>query len=435
MKHHLRNLFARFLAIFARAVLRKYKPTVIMVTGSVGKTSTRDAIAAALSPCAYVRASIKSYNNEFGVPLTILGVVSPARSIPGWLHVFGEAIALIFLPNAYPKVLVLEVGADRPGDLARVLRIVTPDAVVVTQLPDIPVHVEAYATPAAVREEEFYPAYALAPGAPLILSADDPYAHKLAEPLSVNIVTFGRAADAMVHLGASELAMEDGRPVGMRAEVTVLSDKHPLMIRGAVGAPQLLAPAAALATAFALQPSLGCDLKNAFKGLQAYTSPPGRGRLLRGKDGAILIDDTYNASPAAVVESLASLALVHSYTPQTRRIAIIGDMLELGRYSKDEHEKIGRLAHEKTDILITVGPRARAIASAALEAGMPEDAVQSFETSDEAAPQVVARVGAGDIVLIKGSQSIRTEKIVEVLLADYADRSLLVRQDRDWKKR
>jgi UDP-N-acetylmuramyl pentapeptide synthase len=202
-------------------------------------------------------------------------------------------------------------------------------------------------------------------------------------------------------------------------------------VRGAVGIPQLLAPAAALATSIAL----GFSPKDAFKGLEAYTPPPGRARLLRGKEGSILIDDTYNASPSAMEEALATLALVACAVPAARRVAVLGDMLELGRYSRDEHEKIGKLARERVDLLITVGPRARAIANAAIEAGMPDEAVQSFETSDEAAPQVTARIGAGDIVLVKGSQSVRTEKIVDALLADYADRELLVRQDKDWKRR
>jgi UDP-N-acetylmuramoyl-tripeptide--D-alanyl-D-alanine ligase len=426
-----RNLFAYLLAIFARAVLRKYKPTVIMVTGSVGKTSTRDAIAAALSQKTFVRASIKSYNNEFGVPMTVLGVVSPARSILGWLHVFGEAIALIIFPNLYPRVLVLEVGADRPGDLARVLRIATPDAVTVTRLPDIPVHVEAYATPAAVREEEFQPAYALPPGAPLILSCDDDYALKLAAPLSVRKLSFGFTGESDVKSSETQHAMENGHPTGMEADVTIGGKAHRLVVKGAVGAPQLLAPAAALATAI----GLGTKVEDALKGLETYVPPPGRGRLLRGKEGTILIDDTYNASPAAVEEALASLALVHKKIPNTRRIAIIGDMLELGRYSKDEHEKIGKLARDRADHLITVGPRARAIARAALEAGMHENDVHSFGTSTEAAPHVAALVAKGDIVLVKGSQSIRTEKIVEALLLDPADQSLLVRQDREWKRR
>jgi len=431
MKKVLRNLFAGLLAMFARGVLRKYQPQIVMVTGSVGKTSTKDAVHAALSTSFYVRASEKSYNSEFGVPLTILGVKNPWTSIPGWLHVFGEALALLILPNSYPKLLVLEVGADNPGDLERILKIATPDLVIVTRLPDMPVHVEAYATPDAVREEEFRPAYALPPGAPLVLSSDDHYACALAAPLSTKTILFGQAPHADVRLKKAELFMEDGRPAGMEAEISILGERHMLRVRGAIGSQQLLAPAAALAAALALD----LNLKKMLKGLESYEPPPGRGRILKGKDGAILIDDSYNASPAAVEEALTSLALIKAQLPGTRTTAVLGDMLELGRYSQEAHERVGKHAAETADCLITIGPRARSMASAAISNGMHEESVLSFETSQEAAPQIAARIGAGDAVLVKGSQSIRTEKICEVLLADYADQKYLVRQDREWKRR
>jgi UDP-N-acetylmuramyl pentapeptide synthase len=110
-------------------------------------------------------------------------------------------------------------------------------------------------------------------------------------------------------------------------------------------------------------------------------------------------------------------------------------MLELGRYSQEEHERVGKLAVEHTDVLVTIGARSHATADAARTAGMAEERVRSFETSNDAAAQIAAMVGAGDIVLIKGSQSIRTERIVEALLADSADLPLLVRQDAEWKRR
>ena len=431
MKKILRNLFAALLAMFARGVLRKYKPQIIMVTGSVGKTSTKDAVRAALSTSFYVRASEKSYNSEFGVPFTILGVKNPWTSIPGWLHVFGEAFALLLLPNAYPKLLVLEVGADNPGDLERILRIATPDLVVVTRLPDMPVHVEAYATPDAVREEEFRPAYALSPQAPLILSSDDKYALALAAPLSTRTILFGKAANADVRIGKAEIFLEKEKPAGMEAEVSIQGRKHHLRVRGAIGSQQLLAPAAALAAALALD----CTMKKALKGLESYEPPPGRGKILKGKDGSILIDDSYNASPAAVEEALTSLARIKAKMHGTRTTAVLGDMLELGRYSQEAHERIGKFAAEKTDYLITIGPRARAMASVAIANGMPEESVLSFENSHEAAPHIAARIGTGDVILVKGSQSIRTEKICEVLLADYADQKYLVRQDKEWRRR
>ncbi|MFZ1987832.1 MAG: Mur ligase family protein, partial [Minisyncoccia bacterium] len=180
MKKLLRSITALWLAFLARLVIAKYKPRIVMVTGSVGKTSTKDAVRAALSSRAFVRASEKSYNSEFGVPLTILGSKNPWTDALGWFRVLKEACALLLLPNHYPTILVLEVGADRPGDLAKILRIATPDVVVVTWLPEIPVHVEAYISPEAVREEEFVPAYGLAQGAPLIIASEDHHARTYA---------------------------------------------------------------------------------------------------------------------------------------------------------------------------------------------------------------------------------------------------------------
>src|SRR3989344_5744805 len=171
MKNVLKICVAFMLGFLAKVVIRRYRPRVGMVTGSVGKTSTKDAVAAMLERRFLVRKSEKSFNSEFGVPFTIFGVENPWDNPSAWFKVIKCALALVFLPNHYPNMLVLEVGADRSGDLARILRIVTPDAVVVTQLPEIPVHVEAYTSPEAVREEEFSPAYALAAGAPLVVCA------------------------------------------------------------------------------------------------------------------------------------------------------------------------------------------------------------------------------------------------------------------------
>lgn len=431
MKSFLRNTVATILAAHARAVVRKYKPTIIMVTGSVGKTSTKDATCAAFTGNRYVRASEKSYNSEFGVPLTILGAANPWAKPFAWARVFVEAWALILFPNHYPKVLVLEVGADRPGDLARILRIATPDAVIVTKLPAMPVHVEAYTSPDAVREEEFAPAYALSPNAPLIISADDDFARTLAAPLEASVSTYGLSPAADIQVSEPHIFLEEGRPAGMESTVTVQGKSYPLRVSGALGRPQIFAPAAALAAAI----SLGVPLKDALKSLASYLPPPGRTRILRGKDGAVLIDDSYNASPAAVVEALETLSEAGSLVYSARKVAVLGDMLELGRYSREEHMKIGTLAATHADVLVTVGTRSKAIAEAARESGMPEVHTYSFDTSKEAAEFLSTIIGELDIVLIKGSQSVRTERVVEALLADAGDRKLLVRQDVEWKKR
>lgn len=361
------------------------------------------------------------------MPLTIIGAKNPWNDAAAWIGVLGEALALIFLPNHYPRILVLEVGADRPGDLKRILHIATPDAVVVTRLPEVPVHVEAYASPDAVREEEFAPAYALMPEAPLILSADDPYAKHLASRLAARITTYGFAKEADVRLENGTLRTDEQGPRGMNAKVVVGKNTYELSANGALGRQQLYAPAAALAVSLAL----GLSTKQALKGLEGYVPPPGRARLLSGIHDAVLIDDTYNSSPAAVEEALGSLSLVKG----KRRVAVLGDMLELGRYSSQEHARIGTLAAHHADMVVGVGMRATAIMEAARQAGKGERDALHFNTSYEAAEGLKELLRPGDVVLIKGSQGVRMERIVKEILKDPTDAHLLVRQDPEWLKK
>src|SRR3989344_8352419 len=163
MKSILRAIIVSVLNGLTRGILAKYKPKIVMVTGSVGKSSTKDAIAAALASSVYLRASKKSYNSEFGLPRTVIGRETAWGSPLGWLAIILEGLALLLYPSHYPKLLLLEVGADKPKDLKKLMRIATPDVVVVTRLPEVPVHVEANEGPSEVREEEFAPAYSLAP--------------------------------------------------------------------------------------------------------------------------------------------------------------------------------------------------------------------------------------------------------------------------------
>ncbi|MHB1163053.1 MAG: UDP-N-acetylmuramoyl-tripeptide--D-alanyl-D-alanine ligase [Minisyncoccota bacterium] len=421
MKNFFKFIVASALALLARMVIRRYRPHVVMVTGSVGKTSTKDAVAAVLASRFFVRKSEKSFNSEFGVPFTILGVDNPWNNAFAWFSLVKSSIALLVLPNHYPNMLVLEVGADRPGDLARILRIVTPDAVVVTRLPEVPVHVEAYASPEAVREEEFSPAYALPAEAPLIISADDPYALEGSMRTPARTISYGTKEGAVVRISDIDFSESEGKVEGMCAQVVVKGEEKQLRVKGSVGSTQVLPAAAAIAVAIAFDISL----TDALIALEAYEPPPGRGRLLVGKHDTLLIDDSYNASPVAVQEALATLKV---FPHAGRRIAILGDMLELGRYSVEEHLRIGVLARESADLVAAVGIRARAFAAAE---GVAE--VLLFDNAEAAALALAELIRPGDVVLVKGSQSIRTEFIVKSLLADPSDVSRLVRQEKKWQ--
>jgi len=423
MKKIFKSIIAFVLRFLARAVVHRYSPHTVMITGSVGKTSTKDAVAAVLSKKFFVRKSEKSFNSEFGVPFTILGVENPWRNVFVWFKIIKNALALLLLPNHYPNMLVLETGADRPGDLARILKITTPDMVVVTRLPEISVHVEAYASPEAVREEEFSPAYALRAAAPLIIPADDAYAMENAVRTPARVISYGFADDADVRISDAGFFEIEGKATGMQAKIHCEGETEKLLVRGSVGKTQLLPLAAAIAAGCAF----GISLPVALEALEAYEPPPGRGRLLAGKNGSVIIDDSYNASPAAVEEALATLKI---FPHAKRRVAILGDMLELGRYSVIEHERIAAFAADSADVIVSVGVRARAFASASKNAE-----ILSFCNSNDAALAFPALVREGDVILVKGSQSIRTERIVEALLASPSDAVKLVRQEKKWKEK
>lgn len=424
MKTIMKYLITNLLGLMARGIIARYNPTIIMITGSVGKTSTKDAVAAVLESSYFIRKSEKSFNSEYGVPFTILGVTNPWGSPLAWLSIFKRAVALLLLPNHYPTILVLEVGADRPGDIAHILRIATPHAVVVTRLPEIPVHVEAYTTPEAVREEEFSPALALPPGAPLVVSADEPCVLAMAKRIPARVLTYGESEGAIVRVTDVAFAMNGISVTGMRASIHTSEVRNTIVVPCALGKTQLLP----LAAAVALGSTFNISTETALSSLQKnYTPPPGRCRLLRGIAESVLIDDSYNASPTAVVEALTTLK---SFPHAARRIAVLGDMLELGRYSVQEHERIGSLARNAADIVIAVGIRARGYAK-----GDGSSEVRVFDDSRAAAAALRGLVQKGDVLLIKGSQSIRMERIVEALLADATDICNLVRQETDWKSR
>jgi UDP-N-acetylmuramoyl-tripeptide--D-alanyl-D-alanine ligase len=427
MKKLIKIIIAGVLGLFARAVVRRYNPHIVMISGSVGKTSTKDAVAEVLNKRHFVRKSEKSYNGEFGVPFTILGVHNPWANPLSWFSVVKSSIALLVLPNHYPKMLVLEVGADKPRDIANILKIATPNAVVITKLPEIPVHVEAYATPEEVREEEFSPALMLPPSAPLIISSDDQYAIDYSIRTSARIITYGVTDSANASIGNISFYSENNKVLGMQADINTGSDKGKIIIKGSVGTTQLLPAAAAIAVASAYE----IQLSEAVLALASYEPPPGRGRLLDGISDSVIIDDSYNSSPAAVEEALMTLKTFPLPAGgRGRRIAVLGDMLELGRYSVMEHERIGALARDCADIVVAVGIRSRTCASAN---GMAE--VLFFENSRIAAQSLPKTIQNGDVILVKGSQSIRMERIVEALLADPADSVKLVRQEREWKKK
>ncbi|MDB5187513.1 MAG: UDP-N-acetylmuramoylalanyl-D-glutamyl-2,6-diaminopimelate--D-alanyl-D-alanyl ligase [Candidatus Kaiserbacteria bacterium] len=426
----IKKIIVAILTLEARLVLWRYKPRIIAVTGSVGKTTTKDAIFAALSSNLHIRKSEKSLNSDFGVPLTILGLESGWNDPLKWFSNIFQGLLQILIRTNYPEWLVIEVGADRPGDIRRIARWLRPDIAVITAIPKIPVHVEYFASPEEVFKEKRALAEYLKPGGTLVLYGDDSRLQNASTLFQGATVTYGYDDKNTFTISHDAILYEGSTPTGISFRVDYAGASIPIVLYGALGRPRAYAGTAALAVATIIQN----NMIEAGQSLGNWTPSPGRLRLIPGMHNSTIIDDTYNASPAATTAALDTLKNVSAQ----RRILMIADMMELGKYSADAHKEIGVYAAACCDVLITVGFRARAIAEAALDAGMRDEQVLQYEQgeSERAGLELAPNVKEGDVILVKGSQSMRMEKAVAALLAQPEKAAeLLVRQDEAWQNR
>lgn len=429
MKSFFKSALVFLLTLEARLVLTKMKPRIIAITGSVGKTAAKDALIAVLGKKYHVRGSEKSFNSELGVPLTVLGLPNAWQSLFMWLRNLGEGALAVVAPGTYPELLVLEAGVDRPGDMRHLAAWLVPDTVVLTRFPDVPVHVEFFKSPEAVIEEKRFLKHALKKKGTLIINADDPNMANEKITEGQRLLSFGFSDRALVRGTFPEMVYENEEPVGMRMKIEYKGKSMPFVLRGALGTHHLYPVLAG----FAVGVAEGMHEIEILEALQNYMPPKGRMHLLPGKSGAVLIDDSYNASPEAL--SAGCEAVEHIQTPVgAKKIAVLGDMMELGTFSVREHEKAGKHVARVADIFVAVGLRMKDAARTAREAGMHE--VVECKDAQEAGVYLAPLLRKGDVIFIKGSQSMRMERVVALLLAhpEEAER-YLVRQEEEWKKR
>ncbi len=429
MKYILRKSVAILLSLEARMIMKKYKPKIVAVTGNVGKTTTKDAIFSVLEVGRHVRKSEKSFNNEIGIPLAIIGAHNPWWNIGKWIQVFLQGLSLIFLKHEYPVWLVLEVGADRPGDIKKIASWLRPNIVVVTRIADVPVHVEYFKSREDLIVEKQYLVRVLEENGLLIVNRDDDDAYAMRKLFSGQVISFGFHEGASVQADYCKLFFDAGsKPLGIVFKVAYDNHTIEIKLQGTLGFGQAYAALPALAIGAASN----IKVEDMLEALAKHVSPPGRMKLLEGVKNSLIIDDSYNASPVAVENALTAL---NELTCKGKKIVMLGDMLELGKYSVEEHKRIGALVAKGVDRLMTIGLRARGIVEGALDNGMDEKVITQFDDSREAGKQLAIDLQEGDIVLIKGSQMMRMERAVEEAMAHpELKETLLVRQDPQWLK-
>ena len=427
MKATFKNIVVKILTVQAAYLLRRKKPTIIAITGSVGKTSTKDAIYAVVRGSVRARKSQKSFNSDIGVPLTVLGLPNGWSNPFLWCkNVFDGFFTAVFARD-YPDVLILETGIDQPGDMSKLTKWLKPDIVVLTRLPDIPVHVEAFASPEAVVAEKMKLVTALKATGKLIYNNDDTIIQAQLPDVLQEQISFSRYLPADFQASADKIVYADDKPIGVEFVLTHLGETHKIHVNGTVGTQHMYAVCASIAVA----KELGVEIATAIANVQTLQTPPGRMRLLPSVKSGLLIDDTYNSSPIATESALQAL---NEIKYAQRKIAVLGDMLELGKFSTQQHRDIGARVAKTAHELFTVGVRARGIAEGALAAGMNEANIFQYDEVLRAGQELQAFLKSGDVVLIKASQSIRAERIVEeVMETPEQAADLLVRQDASWK--
>jgi UDP-N-acetylmuramoyl-tripeptide--D-alanyl-D-alanine ligase len=377
-----RDVGASLLALAAswRATL---DAEAVAITGSVGKTTTKDLVAAVLQGAFRVAASGASYNNEIGVPLTLLSA------------------------RATTERLVCEIGAGALGEIERLAAIVRPRVGVVTVVG--PAHLETFGSLERIAQAKSELVRALPARGVAVLNADDPVVASFAACTNATVVAFGRSR--RVDLRAIDVETDDGSRASFVA--TTGDERCPVRLR--LTGEHMVTPALA---ALACGLVDGIPLEVAAGAVGRVSARSGRMQRRATPRGVDVIDDSYNANPVSMRAAVRALGSITGRSA----IAVLGEMAQLGSSARAHHERIGRdVAATQIDRLVTVGPVAAAIADGARAAGMPSDRIMSCDDAADAVAAVNAVAQAGDVVLVKGSRAARLEAVVGSLLLEPND--------------
>jgi len=361
----------------AHAVRRAAATRVVAITGSAGKTTTKEAIAEMLATRGRVVKNKGNLNNHIGLPLSLMQL------------------------RTRPDVAVMELGMNHAGEISTLVAIAEPDVRVWTNVGDA--HLGFFASPDAIADAKAEILERATPDTVLVCNADDPRVMSRASGFSGRTLTFGTAESATVRAQH----IEDRGVAGMRAQVTTPVGARtidtPLLGRGNLA--NVLA-----ATAVAVDHGVPLD---EIAAVASRLRPADRrGAVKRLRDGVTLIDDSYNSSPSALRRALEVLT---EEKDAARKVAVLGEMLELGDHAQTLHEASGRAAAAAgVQLLFAIGGApARALAAAAVAAGIPAASVHYFEKSDAAAAAVADTIHPGDLVLVKGSRGTRTDIVAD----------------------
>lgn len=409
MKHQLLKIWLWWLA---DRILKKYQPRIVAITGSTGKTSTKDAIALVLdsglkSRGVTINSTLGNLNTEFGVAATIIdpsftGTADGDKTkltIKDIGRLTKAGIRKLFKPVGYPQILVLELAADRPGDIAFFMKWLHPEIGVLTNIGDV--HLEFFGSKSELAGEKGRLIAGVRPNGMAILNKDDELTNLIAQKTTAKKIFVGLAsgADAI----ASNIAVSGS---GLHFDLSYRNQTA--QVNMPVYGEQFVYSAL---TAAVVADYFGVALPDSARALANYHSAAGRFERIELK-GLTLIDDTYNANPTSMTAALLSL---NRLAAGKRKVAILGDMRELGVAYEKGHREVGETAAKTLDLLLTIGEGGALIGAAATASGLLADKVVKIGEQSE----VFAHLQDNDVVLVKGSRAVHMDKISNLIKEKY----------------
>ena len=418
LKSFVKSVVESILAKRARRFLELNKVQVIGVTGSVGKTSTKEAIYTVLKSKFKVERSRNSFNTTLGLSLTVLGEKKSGFSSPSaWWAILRRSKKS---SREAPEKMVLEMGADGPGDLNKLMAIAPPQISVITAVQPVHMAEGQFESLEDIAQEKGTLVRHLSSSGVAVLNGDDPRVAAMETP--AKRITYGQKEG--VDLRVFDLKMT---AIGIEFDVHYQNKKAHCRVP-LVGDYQIYVCLPAIAVGLAL----GLELEACCLALADYKLPPGRLNPIEGLEQSQILDGSYNASPTAVEAALAVLQQFEA----SRKIVALGTMNELGLRSNEAHLAIGALVPEAAELLIAVGKEAQTLKQGAMGAGMSESNIFTFFDSEKAGEFLKGQLMPGDLILVKGSQNqVRMERFVKLIMAKPNQaKELLCRQEDQWER-
>jgi UDP-N-acetylmuramoyl-tripeptide--D-alanyl-D-alanine ligase len=424
----MKKIIQKILKVLAKLILKKYKPKVIGITGSVGKTGTKEAINYILKDNFYIRTNPKNYNNEYGLPLTIIGSLSPNKSAIGWLKVIFKAISFLIIKKDYPEILILEMGIDRPGDMDYLTSIVKPDISLVTAVSHS--HFEFFSSLEKIKEEKQKIVKNTKNSGLVILNSDDKLVYQMKELSQSSVLTYG--LNDLANLKAFDInyRFEKNQEYfgGLHVKLNHNGSVLPLKLDKIISQAGLYSVLAAILVGS----KLGLNLVDISSKLKKYALPPGRMNYLKGINNCHIIDDSYNASPASTISAIKTMARLKV---SGKKYLVLGDLLEIGNYQKTAFNLLAQeIKKNKIDHVLLKGDLIKDLKIDLEINSYPRENLNIFFKENELIDFLKNHLKADDLVLIKGSQGARMEKITKEIMEDKKlAKDLLVRQDKEWE--